>query len=72
MRQPLSKILIPVDSLNQKEIINSISDEIKREVNVKKIEFLEGESDLLVKSIKPNFKKLGPTYGRYMNEITQE
>ena len=70
VRQPLSKILIPVDSLNQKEIINSISDEIKREVNVKKIEFLEGESDLLVKSIKPNFKKLGPTYGRYMKEIT--
>jgi isoleucyl-tRNA synthetase len=70
VRQPLSKILIPVDSLNQKEIINSISDEIKREVNVKKIEFLEGESDLLVKSIKPNFKKLGPTYGRFMKEIT--
>ena len=70
VRQPLSKILIPVNSLNQKEIINSISDEIKREVNVKKIEFLEGESDLLVKSIKPNFKKLGPTYGRYMKEIT--
>ena len=70
VRQPLSKILIPVNSSNQKEIINSISDEIKREVNVKKIEFLEGESDLLVKSIKPNFKKLGPTYGRYMKEIT--
>ena len=70
VRQPLSKILIPVNSLNQKEIINSISDEIKREVNVKNIEFLEGESDLLVKSIKPNFKKLGPTYGRYMKEIT--
>ena len=70
VRQPLSKILIPLNSLNQKEIVNSISDEIKREVNVKKIEFLEGESDLLVKSIKPNFKKLGPTYGRYMKEIT--
>ncbi len=70
VRQPLSKILIAVNSLNQKEIINSVSDEIKREVNVKNIEFLEGESELLVKSIKPNFKKLGPTYGRYMKEIT--
>ena len=70
VRQPLSKILIPVDNSSQKDIINSVSDEIKREVNVKKIEFLEGESELLVKSIKPNFKKLGPTYGRYMKEIT--
>ena len=70
VRQPLSKILIPVDNARQKEIINSVSDEIKREVNVKKIEFLESESDLLVKSIKPNFKKLGPNYGRYMKEIT--
>ena len=70
VRQPLSKILIPVDNSSQKDIINSVSDEIKREVNVKKIEFLEGESELLVKSIKPNFKKLGPTHGRYMKEIT--
>ncbi len=70
VRQPLSKILIPVDNSNQKDIINSVSDEIKREVNVKKIQFIEGESVLLVKSIKPNFKKLGPTYGRYMKEIS--
>jgi len=70
VRQPLSKILIPITSSGQKSIINSVSDEIKREVNVKSIEFLEGESDLLVKSIKPNYKKLGPTHGRYMKEIS--
>ena len=70
VRQPLSKILIPVNNIEQKNIIKSISEEIKREVNVKSIEFLEGESDLLVKSIKPNFKKLGPTYGKYMKEIS--
>ena len=70
VRQPLSKILIPVNNPEQKNIIKSVSEEIKREVNVKSIEFLEGESDLLVKSIKPNFKKLGPTYGKYMKEIS--
>ncbi len=70
VRQPLSKILIPVNNSEQKNLIKSVSEEIKREVNVKSIEFLEGESDLLVKSIKPNFKKLGPTYGKYMKEIS--
>ena len=70
VRQPLSKILIPVNNSEQKNIIKSVSEEIKREVNVKSIEFLEGESDILVKSIKPNFKKLGPTHGKYMKEIS--
>ena len=70
VRQPLSKILIPVNNSEQKNIIKSVSEEIKREVNVKSIEFLDGESDLLVKSIKPNFKKLGPTHGKYMKEIS--
>ena len=70
VRQPLSKILIPVTNSEQKVIINSVSNEIKREVNVKIIEFIEGESDMIVKSIKPNYKKLGPAYGRYMKEIS--
>ena len=72
VRQPLNRILIPVDSTAKKSLINSISEEIKREVNIKNIEFIEVESDLLVKSIKPNFKKLGPKYGRYMKEISTQ
>ncbi len=72
VRQPLNRILIPVKSAAQKNLINSVSEEIKREVNIKNIEFIEGESDLLVKSIKPNFKKLGPKYGRYMKEISKQ
>ena len=72
VRQPLNRILIPVKSAAQKNLINSVSEEIKREVNIKNIEFIEGESDLLVKSIKPNFKKLGPKYGRYMKEISTQ
>ena len=72
VRQPLNRILIPVNSLNKKNIINSVSEEIKREVNVKNIEFIEGKSDLLIKSIKPNFKKLGPKYGKFMKEISSQ
>ena len=49
----------------------SVSQEIKNEVNVKKIEFIEGESDIIVKSIKPNFKKLGPKFGKSMNLIVE-
>ena len=72
VRQPLNKILIPVDNSSKKNIIKSVSEEIKREVNVKNIEFIDGESDLLVKSIKPNFKKLGPKYGKFMKEISSQ
>ena len=70
VRQPLKRILIPLNHDDEKNIINSVSKEIKREVNIKKIEYIEGESDLLVKSIKPNFKKLGPRYGKFMKEIS--
>ena len=72
VRQPLNRILIPVNGDEEKNIINSVSQEIKREVNVKDIEYIEGESDLLVKSIKPNFKKLGPQYGKHMKEISAQ
>ena len=39
-------------------------------LNVKEIQLLEGESDILVKKIKPNFKSLGPKYGRLMKDIS--
>ena len=71
VRQPLNKIIIPVNNEKEKSIINSISNELKAEVNVKNIEFMMGESDLLIKSIKPNFKKLGPKYGKQMKEISK-
>ena len=71
VRQPLNKIIIPVNNDKEKSIINSISNELKAEVNVKNIEFMMGESDLLIKSIKPNFKKLGPKYGKQMKEISK-
>jgi isoleucyl-tRNA synthetase len=70
VRQPLQKIMIPVDSKTQKEEILAVSDLIKHEVNVKEIELLEDASDILVKQIKPNFKALGPRFGKDMKFIS--
>ena len=55
VRQPLQKIMIPVDNDQQKEEILAVSELIKHEVNVKSVELLEEASDILVKQIKPNF-----------------
>ncbi|MBV7268841.1 isoleucine--tRNA ligase [Winogradskyella luteola] len=70
VRQPLQKIMIPVDSQQQKEEISAVSDLIKHEVNIKEIELLEDASDILVKKIKPNFKILGPKFGKDMKLIS--
>ena len=69
VRQPLQKIMIPVNSPAQREEILAISDLIKHEVNVKEVELLEDASDILVKQIKPNFKVLGPRFGKDMKLI---
>jgi isoleucyl-tRNA synthetase len=69
VRQPLQKIMIPVTSKQQKEEILAVADLIKHEVNIKEIELLEEASELLVKQIKPNFKTLGPRFGKEMKAI---
>ncbi|MDG5490468.1 isoleucine--tRNA ligase [Psychroserpens sp. SPM9] len=71
VRQPLQKIMIPIDSKEQKEEILAVSDLIKSEVNVKVVEVLEDASDILVKQIKPNFKVLGPRFGQDMKAVAQ-
>ncbi|MBQ0788656.1 MAG: isoleucine--tRNA ligase [Oceanihabitans sp.] len=72
VRQPLQKIMIPVDSAEQKEDVLAVADLIKHEVNIKEIELLEDASDILVKQIKPNFKTLGPRFGKDMKAIAGE
>ena len=71
VRQPLQKIMIPVDSESQKNEILAVEDLIKSEVNVKEIQVLEDASDILVKQIKPNFKVLGPRFGKDMKAVAQ-
>ncbi len=69
VRQPLQKIMIPIDNIQQKEEILAVSGLIKHEVNVKEVELLEDASNILVKQIKPNFKTLGPRFGKDMKLI---
>ncbi|WP_283636812.1 isoleucine--tRNA ligase [Aquaticitalea lipolytica] len=69
VRQPLQKIMIPIDSESQKQEILAVADLIKSEVNVKEIQVLDDASDILVKQIKPNFKVLGPRFGQDMKAV---
>ena len=72
VRQPLQKIMIPVDSVAQKEAILAVADLIKNEVNIKEIQILDDASEILIKQIKPNFKTLGPKFGKDMRFVAAE
>ena len=69
VRQPLQRIMIPVLDQNDREDIEAISDLIASEVNVKEIELIDDASGILVKNIKPNFKILGPRFGKNMRFV---
>ncbi len=71
VRQPLQKIMIPVLDDTTRDEIAAVSDLIKSEVNVKEIELIDEGSGILVKQIKPNFKKLGPRFGTEMKAVAQ-
>ena len=70
VRQPLQKIMIPLNNAADEKRIGLVSELIKSEVNVKDIELLKDASDILVKNIKPNFKTIGPKYGKHMKAIS--
>ncbi len=72
VRQPLQKIMIPVLDEGFRAEIEAVSDLIKAEVNVKEIVLLDDASGILVKQIKPNFKALGPRFGKDMELIANE
>ncbi len=69
VRQPLHKIMVPVRDAEERSAIEAVAELIKSEVNVKEIQLLDEGSDILVKRIKPNFKTLGPRYGKEMKAI---
>ena len=69
VRQPLSHVMIPTTVQNIKENLESVADLIKAEVNVKEIKTVEGSDGILVKRIKPDFKKLGPKCGKAMKSV---
>ncbi|PKA98046.1 isoleucyl-tRNA synthetase [Flavobacteriaceae bacterium MAR_2009_75] len=71
VRQPLQKVMIPILDDIQRQEIEAVADLIKSEVNVKEIELLDDASGVLIKKIKPNFKTLGPKFGKDMKKIAQ-
>ncbi|HIE45877.1 MAG TPA: isoleucine--tRNA ligase [Flavobacteriaceae bacterium] len=72
VRQPLQRIMIPVLDDKEREDILAIQNLIIAEVNVKEIELIDDASDILVKSIKPNFRILGPRFGKDMRFVGAE
>ena len=69
VRQPLNKIMIPVLADEFKDQIEAVKNLILSEVNIKKIEYISDASGILIKKVKPNFKTLGPKYGKLMKNI---
>ena len=69
VRQPLQKLMIPASDEKMKLQINAIKDLVLSEVNVKELNFMSEDSNILVKEIKANFKTLGPKHGKQMKAI---
>ena len=69
VRQPLQKLMIPASDEKMKLQINAIKDLVLSEVNVKELDFMSEDSNILVKEIKANFKTLGPKHGKQMKAI---
>ena len=71
VRQPLQKIMIPVLNKEVAENLLHVKDLILSEINVKELDLLDENAGILVKSIKPNFKTIGPKYGKQMKAISE-
>ena len=69
VRQPLQKMIIPVKNPSERKQIEGITEQLKGEINIKTIEFLDDANSLLVKEVKPNFKALGPRFGKDVRAI---
>ena len=69
VRQPLAQVLVPVLQENVREQIRRVEDLIKSEVNVKQVNYLNDASGVLSKRVKPNFKALGPKFGKDMKAV---
>ncbi len=70
VRQPLARIMLPVPDKYFREKFEAVKDLVLAEVNVKEVEYIDDTASILIKKIKPNFKTLGPRYGKLMKEIS--
>lgn len=64
VRQPLKKIILPISNEKQLDSVKKMEDVILEEINVKQIEFVHDDSEIVHKKAKPNFKTLGPKFGK--------
>jgi isoleucyl-tRNA synthetase len=69
VRQPLNKIMLPVSGPKFRKQVEAVKPLILNEVNIKEIEYITDTTGILVKRIKPNFKTLGPRFGKLMKEV---
>jgi isoleucyl-tRNA synthetase len=71
VRQPLSKIILPIDK-EERAVVEAVKDIILDEVNVKEIEYVEDDSGIVSKSAKPNFPVLGKRLGKQMKPVAEK
>ena len=69
VRQPLAKILIPIQTAEQKTTINQVAPLILAEVNVKEIQYIQNTKKMLHKKVRPNYQQIGKQYGPHLNQI---
>ncbi len=72
VRQPLQRILVPVVDDAQRQDVESMKELILNEINVKEMQIVGGDDGVLVKRVKPDFKKLGPKFGKNMKKVAAE
>ncbi len=72
VRQPLNKIMIPLLSEHLRDQVDAVKKLILSEVNVKSLEYITDTAGILVKKVKPDFKKLGPRYGKLMKQLAEK
>ncbi len=68
VRQPLAKMLVPAADGHAAQVLEAISDIVKTEVNVKRLEIVASDNEVFVKRVDPDFKKLGPKFGKQMKQ----
>ncbi|MBA4311666.1 MAG: isoleucine--tRNA ligase [Chlorobiaceae bacterium] len=69
VRQPLARLIIPISNEKDKDVVSKMEEVILDEINVKKIEYVHDDSGIVHKSIKPNFKSLGPKHGKSVQPV---
>ncbi len=69
VRQPLRTLMVPAADDTQRATLEAIADLVKSELNIKELRIVSGDENIIVKRVKPDFKKLGPKHGKNMKAV---